>query len=56
MRDVFLRDKEGRVVAQLYVGFVGRDERTLSHEELNRTLSDEQVERLRKAIEEEVKK
>ena len=55
-RDMFLRDKDGRVVAQLYIGFVGRDERTLTPAELNHRLSDEQVERLRRALLEEVKK
>jgi hypothetical protein len=53
---MFLRDKDGRVVAQLYIGFVGRDERTLTPAELNHRLSDEQVERLRRALLEEVKK
>ena len=46
-RDRFLYDPDGNVILQAWVSFPGRDEAAMTREELDRTLTWEQVEELR---------
>lgn len=56
MRDVFLRTPDGEIALQMWVGFAGRDESTLTYEDLNRTISFEEAAKFRAALWAEIEK
>lgn len=47
MRDTFIRTPDGEIILQAWVSFIGRDEASLTYEDLNHTVSFEEAERFR---------